>query len=81
MSQILKKINRFLKNSTSVKYSDLRKILSYFEFKEIVAKGSHTKFKHPRLKYDLIIPVHKGECKDFYKEEARKLIIKISKDI
>jgi len=77
MSQITKKVERFLKNPTSIKYLDLENILTYFGFKKINAKGSHVKFKHSQLQHDLIIPVHKNECKDFYKEESRKQIKKI----
>ncbi len=77
MSQIIKKVERFLKNPTAVKYSDLENILFYFGFEKINVKGSHVKFKHSQLQYDLIIPVHKNECKDFYKEESKKQIKKI----
>ena len=77
MSNIVKLVERFFENPTSVKYMDLKNILSYFEFEKIPAKGSHVKFKHTQLRYDLIIPVHKNECKDFYKKQAKKQIEKI----
>lgn len=79
MTQIIKKVEKFLKNPISVKYSDLENILIYFEFEKINAKGSHIKFKHSQLQRDLIIPVHKNECKDFYKLEAKKRIKEIKK--
>ncbi|HEC30689.1 MAG TPA: type II toxin-antitoxin system HicA family toxin, partial [Candidatus Yonathbacteria bacterium] len=62
---------------TSIKYSDLENILTYFGFEKINAKGSHVKFKHSQLQYDFVIPVHKNECKDFYKKQAKKQITKI----
>lgn len=77
MTQIIKKVEKFLKNPTSTKYPDLENILIYFGFQKIKAKGSHIKFKHPKLQHDLIIPVHNGECKGFYKEESKKQIKKI----
>jgi predicted RNA binding protein YcfA (HicA-like mRNA interferase family) len=77
MSQITKKVERFFKNPTSIKYLELESILIHFGFKKINAKGSHVKFKHPKLRNDLIIPVHKNECKDFYKEESKRQVKKI----
>ena len=78
MSTIDKKVEKFLKNPKSYKYTDIKSILIYFGFKVIpVKKSSHVKFKHPRLETDLIIPVHNNECKNFYKIEARKRIKKI----
>lgn len=74
MSKIDKKVEKFLKNPTSCKYSDIEIILIYFGFEKINAKGSHVKFKHSRLQSDLVIPVHNNECKDFYKLEAKKKI-------
>ncbi len=77
MTKIVKKVEKFLKNPTSTKYSDLENILFHFGFEKINAKGSHVKFKHSKLRQDLIIPMHKRECKDFYKEKAKKIINKI----
>lgn len=74
MTQIIKKVEKFLKHPTSIKYPDLEKVLVYFGFQKINARGSHVKFKHPKLQRDLIIPVHNSECKDFYKEESKRQI-------
>lgn len=63
----------------SVKYRDLVIILDYFGFIQISTKGSHVKYNHHKLPYDLVIPVHKNECKDFYKEQVRKYIQSINK--
>lgn len=77
MSKIEKKVEKFLKNPTSTKYSDIEIILIYFGFEKINAKGSHIKFKHIKLQNDLVIPIHNNECKDFYKLEAKKRIKEI----
>ncbi len=77
MTQRDKLIQKFLKNPTSVKYAELVSILKHFGFEQIPAKGSHVKFKHSKLTSDLIIPVHRGDCKDFYKTLARKIIEQI----
>ena len=77
MAKITKKVEKFFNNSTSIKYSGLEIILIHFGFEKINAKGSHIKFKHSQLEKDLIIPVHNGECKDFYKEKAKNQIKKI----
>lgn len=72
MSKIEKKLEKFFKSPSSLKYSDIETILIYFGFEKINAKGSHIKFKHIKLQNDLVIPIHNNECKDFYKLEARK---------
>ena len=79
MSSIKKKLDRFLKNPKSSKYADIARILNYFGFEKIEAKGSHVKFKHISLPNDLIIPIHNNECKDFYKMEARKIVKALNK--
>lgn len=80
MSTIDKKVEKFLKNPKSCKYTDIKRILIYFGFVVIpVKRSSHIKFKHAQLKADLIIPVHNNECKDHYKLEARKKIKELQK--
>ena len=75
MSTIDKKVEKFIKNPKSCKYTDIKSVLIYFGFIAIpVKRSSHVKFKHAQLEADLIIPVHNNECKDFYKLEARKRI-------
>lgn len=77
MTRIEKKVEQFIKNPASIEYRDLEQVLIRLGFEKIQAKGSHMKFKHARLQKDLIIPVHNGKCKDFYKKEARKRIGKL----
>lgn len=81
MSKIDKKVEKFLKNPTSCKYSDIEIILIYFGFEKINAKESPIKFKHSRLQSDLIIPMHNNECKNFYKREAEKKLREIKTKI
>jgi predicted RNA binding protein YcfA (HicA-like mRNA interferase family) len=77
MTKINKLVEKFLLNPTSLKYRDIENILNHFGFEKINAKGSHVKFKHPQRISDLVIPVHNNDCKDFYKEKARKEINKL----
>ena len=77
MTQKQKLIEAFIANPSSVKFKQLVSILEHFGFVMIQAKGSHVKFKHHQLSSDLIIPVHNGDCKDFYKREAFKRINEI----
>ena len=77
MSQKQKLIAKFLDRPKTIKYRELVMILEYFGFVQIPAKGSHVKYCHYKLTTDLIIPVHKNECKDFYKELAKEYIQKI----
>ena len=80
MSKIDNLIKKFNSNPASCRYLDIEKILTYFKFTKINAKGSHIKFKHYKLDCDFVIPVHNNECKDFYKNQAKKLINKIQND-
>jgi predicted RNA binding protein YcfA (HicA-like mRNA interferase family) len=74
MSQIEKLIKKFNKQPASVKYSELERILIHVECQKIQARGSHVKFKHRTLSFDIVIPVHKNECKSFYKQQVKKQI-------
>ncbi len=72
-----KVLSRFLSDPGSLRYDKVEKLLLLIGFEKIEAKGSHKKFKHPKLKQDLIIPVHNNDCKSFYKKLAAKIIKKI----
>jgi predicted RNA binding protein YcfA (HicA-like mRNA interferase family) len=76
MTQRDKLVDKFLKNPASVRYAQLVTVLEHYGFVQVKAKGSHVKFKHPKLEADLVIPVHNNECKDFYKQQAKKCIEK-----
>lgn len=79
MAKIDKLLVKFFNDPTKIHYQKLEKILFYFEFQKIMAKGSHVKFKHEFLRYDLIIPLHDRDCKDFYKKVALEKIKEILK--
>lgn len=70
MSQIEKLIQRFIRAPGGMRYANIERILYALDFEKIPARGSHVKWKHFQLRYDIIIPVHKGECKSFYKEQV-----------
>ncbi len=74
MTQRDKLIQKLCNNPVSLKYAEIEKILIWFGCIKISAKGSHIKFKHPSARFDLIIPVHQNDCKDFYKRNALKYI-------
>lgn len=69
MSQIEKLLKRFAEAPQNARYADIEKILLHLGFEKIPAKGSHVKWKHSKMRYDIVIPVHNGECKDFYKKQ------------
>lgn len=77
MTQKEKVLEKFLRSPASIRYTQLVVILDHLGFERVEAKGSHVKFKHPKLAGDLIIPVHNNECKDFYKEQACKCIKRV----
>lgn len=82
MTKHEKLIQKFLKNPSSLRFSQIEKTLSMAGFMEInVKSGSHRKFKHVLLQNDLIIPVHNNDCKDFYKKQAAKCLLSILKSI
>ena len=62
MTKIQKLKDKFSENPSSVKYKDIENILLSYGFEKIRAKGSHIKFKHPKLKNDIVLPIHNGEC-------------------
>ena len=74
MTRKIKILTKFLNNPTSVHFTEIAQILNEKGFVQVSVKGSHCKFKHPRLTADLIIPVHNGDCKDFYKKQVVKTI-------
>ena len=74
MTKLQKLKAKFLRNPKSIKYTELELILKYLGFEKIKAKGSHVKFKHSKLTVDIIIPIHNGECKDFYKKQTKKIV-------
>ena len=74
MTNIEKTVQKFLTRPKSLRYEEIEKTLILLGFDLIPAKGSHKKFKHPALKYDLVIPVHNNDCKNFYKIHAAKIV-------
>ncbi|MCX6735347.1 MAG: type II toxin-antitoxin system HicA family toxin [Candidatus Peregrinibacteria bacterium] len=76
MASIEKLLLKFLNNPSGIRYSELERLLLSLGFEKVWAKGSHVKFKHKLLQRDLIIPVHGGDCKEFYKSYAAKIIKK-----
>jgi len=77
MSRIEKLLKKFQTKPESVRYTDVETILLHVGCEKISVKGSHVKFKHRALRFDIVIPVHKGECKSFYKRQALKQISKL----
>jgi len=77
MTSYDKLLDKFLNHPPSLKYIEIEKLLLYLGFEKISAKGSHAKFKHQKVKFDLIIPIHNNDCKKFYKIYAAKLIKKL----
>lgn len=76
MTQALKLLAKFKRNPESIKYVELEKILISIGFKKIKTKGSHVKFKKESLNFDIVIPVHNMDCKNFYKKQVYKQIKK-----
>ncbi len=74
MSQKEKLLKKFLARPESLRCVELICILLDLGFQHIPAKGSHQKFKHPHIVYDLVISIHNHKCKDIYKRKALNFI-------
>lgn len=74
MTQRDKLFDKFMQDPSSVSYKELQKILGWYEFEKIEAKGSHVKYKHLCFDRDLIIAVHHNDCKPYMKKEAQRRI-------
>ena len=79
MSKLSHLLEKFFENPAKLRFSKIEKILYLYGCVKIKAKGSHLKFKHHLLSYDLIVPVHNNDCKDFYKHSALDFIKNIKK--
>lgn len=78
MSKIQKLVNELMINPTRLRYAQIEKILLYYGFTKHQAKGSHIKFKHKSLRYDLVISLHHNDCLDYYKKLTRDHIKQLS---
>ena len=74
MTQIEKTLAKFKQNPTTLHFREIETLLLRLGFELIPAKGSHKKFKHATLTADIVVPVHNGDCKDFYKKEIVKIL-------
>lgn len=74
MTKLKKILDKFHANPAGLRFAQIEKSLISYGCKKVPAKGSHVKFKHHLAESDLIIPVHKNECKVFYKKSALKFI-------
>ena len=63
-----KLLKKFLENPTSVRYSQIEKLLISFGFEKIQSKGSHVQFEKEGSYLNISIPVHHNDCKNFYKK-------------
>ncbi len=71
-----KELQKFLENPESVSFKKIEKFLKSLGFEKASIKGSHYKFRHKELRNNLIIPIHKGDCKKYYKKFIAKILIK-----
>ncbi|MDD3066875.1 MAG: type II toxin-antitoxin system HicA family toxin [Candidatus Gracilibacteria bacterium] len=79
MNQSQKVLAKFLRNPTSLRYSEVHKILIEFGFQHKRISGSHNIYQNITLPADISIPIHNNDCKDVYKKEVAKIIKKIIK--
>jgi len=75
MTRREKLILKFKNNPVSLKYSEIEILLINIWFIKVDAKWSHIKFKNTKLKFDIILPLHNNECKDFYKKQVFKILL------
>ena len=78
MTQFEKLVAKFISNPSSLRFSQIHKILIKFGFELTKINGSHHLYQNIALPYDLSIPVHNGDCKNIYKQQAAEIIKKLS---
>jgi predicted RNA binding protein YcfA (HicA-like mRNA interferase family) len=76
MTKQKKIAERYKRNPTTTSFREIEIILRQCGFITVPTKGSHPKFKHPILSIDIIVPIHNGECKKFYKLEIASILTK-----
>lgn len=74
MTSINRLFSRLLLNPTSLRYTQIERLLLHFGCQKIQGKGSHVKFRHPAIKEILTFSVHNNDCLNVYKREAVKFI-------
>lgn len=74
MTKNEKLIDNFLKNPEFTHFRKIEVILKNLNFEKASIKGSHCKFRHKELKTNLVVPVHHGDCKQYYKKLIAKII-------
>jgi predicted RNA binding protein YcfA (HicA-like mRNA interferase family) len=67
---------RFLRSPKSLKYRDIEYLLLKAGFREVSTRGSHKKFVHTLTKKQILIPIHRNECKNCYKYKIAKIVSK-----
>lgn len=72
MTQFEKLLQKFIANPTSLKYSQVRKILLGLGFLERSGKGSHAIFK--RGECEIVFSLHGKDVKDWYKKMTLKML-------
>lgn len=68
-----KLIEKFKESPQSISFSELLKIMQWFDVEAIKGKGSHIIFKN-ESETIITIPIHNNDCKPFYKKLSRKIL-------
>lgn len=70
MTKKEKLLQKFQKNPSSLKFSEVEKILFHFGFEKIQGKGSHIKYKNYKfITTKIVISLHNNDCKNYQKED------------
>lgn len=74
MSSIDKLFLKLKNTPQNLKFNEITKILEHLGFSKRDAKGSHIRFTNGNIALDF--PLHKNNCKDIYKKNLLKKLIK-----
>ena len=77
MNKQKKKLAKFIRNPTSLRFAEIHNLLISLSFKHKRISGSHNFYQNIKLPADISIPVHSNDCKPIYKKQVAKLIKKI----
>lgn len=76
MTRKEKLLRKFLENPEGVHFGKIERIIRDFGFELKSVRGSHYRYVNDSMKLKLVIPLHHGECKKYYKVRIAKFIKK-----
>lgn len=74
MTKYEKLLEKFKNDPTSLRYSEIERILLNLGFHKTNGQGSHVKFSYPKASTKVILAVHNNDCKEWQKTDTLKAL-------